>query len=100
MNALLNRLITNATAPIGKISARLFKQATLFFVAMSCLFVSSIFFTIALFMFVQSLARTAIAAFSAGGLYLGSLSFASPLRRARGRTMPHLPRRSLAHDRN
>jgi hypothetical protein len=26
MNALLNRLITNATAPIGKISARLFKQ--------------------------------------------------------------------------
>jgi hypothetical protein len=43
MNALLNRLITDATAPIGKISARLFKQAALFFVAMSCLFVSSIF---------------------------------------------------------
>ena len=46
MNALLNRLITNATTQIGKISARLFKQATLFFVAMSCLFVSSIFLTI------------------------------------------------------
>jgi hypothetical protein len=71
MNALLNRLITNATAPIGKISARLFKQATLFFVAMSCLFVSSIFLTIALFMFVQSLARTAIAASAPAVFILG-----------------------------
>jgi hypothetical protein len=71
MNALINRLISEATAPTEKMSARLFKKAVLFFVAMSCLFVSSIFLTIALFVFVQTLAGTAIAAVSAGGVYLG-----------------------------
>ena len=71
MNALINRLISEATAPIGKMSARLFKKAVLFFVAMSCLFVSSIFLTIALFVFVQPLAGTAIAALATGSLYLG-----------------------------
>ena len=71
MNALINRLISEATAPIGKMSARLFKKAVLFFVAMSCLFVSSIFLTIALFVFVQPLAGTAMAALATGTLYLG-----------------------------
>jgi hypothetical protein len=71
MNALINRLITDATAPIEKMSARLFKKAVLFFVAMSCLFVSSIFLTIALFVCVQKLAGTAIAALGTGGVYLG-----------------------------
>jgi hypothetical protein len=71
MNALISRLISEATAPIEKMSARFFKKAVLFFVAMSCLSVSSIFLTIALFVFVQTLAGTAIAALAAGGLYLG-----------------------------
>ena len=92
MNALISRLINDATAPVEQMSARLFKKAALFLVAIGCLFVCSIFLTIALFMFVQSLARTAIAAFSAGGLYLGSLSFASPLRRGARQRKPHLPR--------
>jgi hypothetical protein len=70
MNALINRLISDAAAPIEKRSARLFKRAVLFFVAMSCLFVGSIFLTIALFVFVQPLAGTAIAALGTGGLYL------------------------------
>jgi hypothetical protein len=68
MNALINRLISDAAAPIG---ARLFKRAVLFFVAMGCLFVGSIFLTIALFVFVQPFVGTAIAAFGAGSLYLG-----------------------------
>jgi hypothetical protein len=71
MNALFNRLISDAAAPIEKMSARLFKRAVLFFVAMSCLFVGSIFLTIALFVFVQPILGTAIAAFGAGSLYLG-----------------------------
>ena len=71
MNALINRLISEAAAPIEKKSARLFKKAVLFFVAMSCLFVGSIFLTFALFVFVQKLAGTAIAALGTGGLYLG-----------------------------
>ena len=71
MNALVNRLVSDATAPIEKMSARLFKRAVLFFMAMSCLFVGSIFLTIALFDFVQPLAGTAIAALGTGGLYLG-----------------------------
>ena len=70
MNALINRLISDATAPMEKMSARLFKKAVLFFVAMSCLFVSSIFLTIALFIFVQPLVGTTIAALGTGSLYL------------------------------
>ena len=71
MNALINRLISEAAAPIEKAGARVFKKAMLFLVAMSCLFAGSIFLTIALFFFVQSLAGTAIAALCAGVLYLG-----------------------------
>jgi hypothetical protein len=43
----------------------------LFLVAIGCLFVSSIFLTIALFVFVQPLAGTAMAALGTGSLYLG-----------------------------
>ncbi len=72
MNALINRLISEAVAPVEKMSARLFKKAVLFFVTMSALFVSSVFVTIAFFFFIQKLAGPAIAALSAGGLYLGA----------------------------
>ena len=71
MNALISRLISDATAPVEQMSARLFKKAVLFLVAIGCLFVCSIFLTIALFIFVQPLVGTAIAALGTGSLYLG-----------------------------
>ena len=72
MNALIKRLIHEATAPVEKMSARLFKKAVLFFVALSCLFVSSIFLTIALFIFIQTSAGTTIAALATSSLYFGA----------------------------
>jgi hypothetical protein len=71
MNALIGRLISDATAPVEQMSARLFKKAVLFLVAIGCLFVCSIFLAIALFIFVQPMAGTAIAALGTGSLYLG-----------------------------
>jgi hypothetical protein len=71
MSRLINRLVSEATAPIGEMSTRLFKKAVLMFVAMSCMFAGAIFLTIALFVFVRPLAGTAIAALGMGGLYLG-----------------------------
>ena len=71
MNALISRLISDATAPVEQMSARLFKKAALLLVAIGCLFVCSVFLTIALFIFVQPLAGTAIAALGTGSLYLG-----------------------------
>jgi hypothetical protein len=71
MNALISRLINDATAPVEQMSARLFKKAALFLVAIVCLFVCSIFLTIALFIFVQPLVGTVIAALGTGSLYLG-----------------------------
>ncbi len=71
MNALISRLISDATAPVEQMSARLFKKAVLSLVAIGCLFVCSIFLTIALFIFVQPLVGTMIAALGTGSLYLG-----------------------------
>ena len=71
MSRLINRLVSEATAPIGAMSTRLFKKAVLIFVAVSCLFGGAVFLTIALFVFVQPLVGTAIAALGTGGLYLG-----------------------------
>jgi hypothetical protein len=72
MNALIRRLIIDATPPIEKMSARLFKFATLFFVTVSLLFVSATFLAIGLFVFVQPFAGTAIAALVTGIIYLGA----------------------------
>jgi hypothetical protein len=71
MNALISRLISDAAAPVEQMSARLFKKAVLSLVAIGCLFVCSIFLTIALFIFVQPLVGTVIAALGTGSLYLG-----------------------------
>jgi Putative Actinobacterial Holin-X, holin superfamily III len=71
MNALISGLISNATAPVEQMSTRLFKKAVFLLVAIACLFVCSIFLAIALFIFVQPLAGTAIAALGTGSLYLG-----------------------------
>jgi hypothetical protein len=70
MNALISRLINDATAPVEQMSARLFKKAVLSLVAIGCLFVCSIFLTIAFFIFVQPLVGTMIAAVGTGSLYL------------------------------
>jgi hypothetical protein len=70
MNRLINRLVSEATAPIGEMSMRLFKMAMLFFLAMSCLIASAIFLTIAFFEFLEPLEGYAGAAFGVGGLYL------------------------------
>jgi hypothetical protein len=72
MSQFIKRLVSQATAPVGEMSTRLFKKAALMFAAMSCLFVGAIFLTIALFVFVQRLAGTAIAALGTSGLYLGA----------------------------
>jgi membrane protein YdbS with pleckstrin-like domain len=72
MNALLRRLIIDATPPIEKMSARLFKLAALFIVTASLLFVSATFLAIGLFVFVQPFAGTAIAALVTGIIYLGA----------------------------
>ncbi len=71
MNALISRLISDAIAPVGKMSARLFKKAVLFLVAAGCLFVCLILLTTAFFIFVQPLVGSAIAALVTGSLYLG-----------------------------
>jgi hypothetical protein len=72
MNGFINRLIGGATAPIKETGARLFQKAVLFSLAISCLFVASIFLTIALFVFLRSLAGNMGAALAIGGLYLGA----------------------------
>jgi len=71
MNRLIRRLVREATAPVGEMSTRLFKKAVLFFLGMSCLFVSAIFLSFALFVYLQPLTGNAGAALSLGGLYLG-----------------------------
>jgi hypothetical protein len=48
MNRFINRLVREATAPVGQMSTRLFKKAVLFFLGMCCLFASAIFLTVAL----------------------------------------------------
>ncbi len=70
MNRLINRLISEATAPIGEMSMRLFKMAMLFFLAMSCLIASAIFLTIGFFEFLEPLEGYTGAAFGVGGLNL------------------------------
>jgi hypothetical protein len=70
MSRFLNRMVSEATAPIGDLSMRLFKMAMLFFLAMSCLFAGAIFLTIAFFEFLEPLEGYAGAAFGVGGLYL------------------------------
>ena len=70
MNRLINRLVSEATSPIGEMSMRLFKMAMLFFLAMSCLIASAIFLTIGFFEFLEPLEGYTGAAFGVGGLYL------------------------------
>ena len=74
MNALIRRLIIDAMPPIEKISARIFKFAALFFVTVSLLFVSATLLAIALFVFVQPFAGTAIAALGKGLMCANSLN--------------------------
>ena len=74
MNRIINRLVSDATAPIGEMSARLFKKAVLFFLllflGLSCVCVSAIFLTFALFVFLRPLEGNVEAALCVAGLYL------------------------------
>jgi hypothetical protein len=90
MNPLISRLISDATAPVEQMSARLFKEAVLFLVAIGCLFVGSIFLTIALFIYVQPLVGTVIAALGTGSLYLSvaGICIAVVSRERTGRATP------------
>ncbi len=94
MNALISRLISDATAPVEQMSARLFKKAVLFLVAIGCLFVCSIFLTIALFIFVQPFVGTPIAAVGTGSLYLGVAGICIVVDPRRARSRSRLARRS------
>jgi hypothetical protein len=71
MNALIKRLARDAAAPVEQMAERLLKKAALFLLAISCLFFASVFLTIALYTFVQTLEGSAIAALGVGVLYLG-----------------------------
>ncbi len=71
MNALIKRLARDAAAPVEQMAERLLKKAALFALAISCLFFASVFLTIALYTFVQTLEGSVIAALGVGLLYLG-----------------------------
>lgn len=71
MTALIKRLSRDAAAPIEQMGERLIKKAALFFLAMFCLFFASVFLTIALYTFIQTLEGTAIAALGVGLVYFG-----------------------------
>jgi uncharacterized membrane protein YccC len=70
MNPFINRLVSEATTPIGDMSTRLFKMAVLYFLTMSCLFAGTVFLTIAFFEVLQPLEGYTGAALAVGGLYL------------------------------
>ena len=73
MNRIINRLVSDATAPIGEMSARLFKKAVLLLalvLGLSCVCVSAIFLTFALFVFLRPLEGNVEAALCVAGLYL------------------------------
>ena len=72
MNHLINRLVSEVTAPIGDMSMRLFKMAMLFFLAISCLMAGAVFLTIGFFEFLEPMEGYTGAAISVGGLYLAA----------------------------
>jgi len=72
MNRMINRLVSEATAPIEAMSTRLFKEAVLIFLGINCLFVGAIFLTIALFVFLRPLIGNVEDALCVAGLYLAA----------------------------
>jgi ElaB/YqjD/DUF883 family membrane-anchored ribosome-binding protein len=92
MNAIISRLLREATAPIVESSTRLVQKAVLVLFAVISLFVSWVFITVAFYAFLEPLIGHADTALSVAGLYLfASLLFLySAKRQWPGRT--HRPR--------
>ncbi len=72
MNAPLRRLLSSATAPVAEMSASLIKMAALIFAALIFMVAGAGLLSAALFIFVQSLAGTALAALATGGLHVAA----------------------------
>jgi hypothetical protein len=70
MNAIISRLLREATAPIVASSTRLVQKAVLVLFAVISLFISWVFITVAFYAFLQPLIGHADAALSVAGLYL------------------------------
>ncbi|WP_026606453.1 phage holin family protein [Methylocapsa acidiphila] len=70
MIALFERIARGAAAPFEQVGERLLKKGAFLLIALFCLFFASVFLTIALYVFVQSLEGSAIAALGVGGAYL------------------------------
>jgi Putative Actinobacterial Holin-X, holin superfamily III len=70
MNAIISRLLREATAPIVESSTRLVQKAVLVLFAVISLFVSWVFITVAFYAFLEPLIGHADTALSVAGLYL------------------------------
>ena len=72
MNRFISQMVSEAAAPVGEMSMRIFKMAMLFFLGMSCLIAGAIFLTIGFFEFLEPLEGFSGAAFGVGGLYFAA----------------------------
>ncbi len=70
MNPLIRRLAHEAAAPLEEMLGRLIRTAALVAMAAGCAIAASAFFTVDLFLFLQNLWGSLIAASSVAGLYL------------------------------
>ncbi len=90
MIAVIKRFAREAAAPVEQMGERLLKKSALLALSVTCLFFASVFLTIALYTFVQTLEGSVIAALGVGALYLGAgliclipaLRSSAPARRA------------------
>jgi hypothetical protein len=70
MSSLVNGLARYAAEPFERLGARFARQCALFIFGLSCLLVSLVFLTVALYDFLQTWEGAKIAALSIGGAYL------------------------------
>ncbi|MEJ0094427.1 MAG: hypothetical protein WDN46_13605 [Methylocella sp.] len=70
MNPLIARVAHDAAAPLEAMIARLLKKVALVALGMGCVIAASVFLTIDLFAFIQTLAGTLVAALSVAALFL------------------------------
>ncbi len=70
MNPLVRRLAHEATAPLEEMLARLIRTGALIALAAGCAVVAAVFLTIDLFLFLQEIYGSLIAASTVGGCYL------------------------------
>lgn len=87
MNSLIKGLERDAAEPFEQAGTRLLRKGTLFAFCLSCLLVSVVFMTLALYDFLLTVTGTKIAALSIGGAYFGialmSLAFVGTAMRSK-----------------